>query len=54
VADPALADRHLTASFTGERGGQVLKVIALALGAEVEMRGDTAVVRAAGAEATLP
>jgi transmembrane sensor len=54
VADPALADRHLTASFTGESPEQVLKVIALALGAEVEMRGDTAVVRAAGAGTALP
>lgn len=46
VADSALARRHLTASFRGEPVEQVLDVIALALGARVERRGDTAVVRA--------
>lgn len=45
VDDPALTGRHLTASFAGEPAPQVLRVIALALGAELQMRGDTAVLR---------
>lgn len=45
VADSALARRHLTASFRSEPVERVLEVIALALGARVERRGDTAVVR---------
>jgi transmembrane sensor len=45
--DAAIADRRLTASFQGEPPEQVLRVIALALGAEVRMRGDTAVLAAA-------
>jgi transmembrane sensor len=45
AGDPALAGRRLTASFDGEPRESVLQVIALALGAEVEMRGDTAVLR---------
>jgi transmembrane sensor len=44
--DSSLAGRHLTASFAGEPVQQVLDVIALALGARIERRGDTAVVRA--------
>lgn len=51
VTDPALAGRHLTASFQGEPVDQVLNVIALALGAHVERHGDTAVLRAAPAGA---
>ncbi|HKG94105.1 MAG TPA: FecR domain-containing protein [Gemmatimonadaceae bacterium] len=47
VADSAIAGRHLTASFSGEPVGRVLDVIGLALGARIERRGDTAVVRAA-------
>jgi len=43
--DSTLASRHLTASFAGEPVGQVLDVIALALGARLERRGDTAFVR---------
>lgn len=50
VGDSALADRHLTASFDGEPAERVLDVIGLALGAELERRGDTVVVRAAGEE----
>jgi len=46
VADPALASRHLTASFAGEPLQRVLDVIGLALGAKIERHGDTAVVRA--------
>ena len=49
--DPALAGRRLTATFGGESTEQVLQVIALALGATVERRGDTAVLRAAGGTA---
>lgn len=48
VDDPALAGRHLTASFAGDSVGRVLDVIALTLGAEVERHGDTAVLRPAG------
>jgi transmembrane sensor len=46
VADPALASRHLTATFSGEPADRVLDVIRLALGAQIERRGDTAIVRA--------
>lgn len=45
TADPAVAGRRLTASFQGEPPDAVLRVISLALGAEVQMRGDTAVLR---------
>ena len=48
VADSALAGRSLTASFAGEPAERVLDVIALALGARVERRGDTAVVARRG------
>jgi transmembrane sensor len=41
----ALASRHLTAAFGSETPDEVLRVIALALGATVERRGDTAYVR---------
>lgn len=44
VRDSTLAARHLTASFSGEPVGRVLDVIALALGANVEQRADTAVL----------
>jgi len=44
IADPEFTGRHITATFTGEPVQQVLDVIALALGARIEMRGDTAVV----------
>lgn len=45
VEEPSLAARHLTASFSGEPVDQVIKVIALALGANVERSGDTVFVR---------
>jgi transmembrane sensor len=45
VADPSLANRHLTATFAGESPDRVLDIIRLALGAEIERRGDTAIVR---------
>jgi transmembrane sensor len=46
-ADPTVAGRRLTASFDGEPAADVLRVIGLALGAELTLRGDTAVLRAA-------
>lgn len=46
IADASLAGRHLNAEFAGEPLDQVLRTIALALGADVERRGDTAIVRA--------
>jgi transmembrane sensor len=47
VPDRTLASRHITASFAGETPERVLEVIRLALGAEIERRGDTAIVRSA-------
>jgi transmembrane sensor len=47
AGDAEIAGRRLTASFDGESPADVLRVIGLALGAEVAMRGDTAVLRAA-------
>lgn len=44
LADPRLAGRHVTASFSGEPGPQVVRVIALALGTHAQIRGDTAVL----------
>ena len=45
LADPSLASRHLTATFSGEPADRVLQVISLALGADIDRHGDTAVVR---------
>lgn len=47
VADPSLAGKHITASFNGESPDRVLDVLGLVLGADIERRGDTAIVRAA-------
>ncbi len=47
-ADPALRNQRLTATFDGEPRDRVLKTIALALGAEIELRGDTAVLHSHG------
>jgi transmembrane sensor len=45
IDDPALALRTVRTEFpAGESVDEVLRVIGLALGAEVEMRGDTAVM----------
>lgn len=49
AGDAEIAGRRLTASFDDESPADVLRVIGLALGAEVAMRGDTAVLRAASA-----
>ncbi|MEO8192361.1 MAG: FecR domain-containing protein [Gemmatimonadales bacterium] len=45
VNDRSLVTRHLTATFADESPGRVLEVIRLALGAEIDRRGDTAIVR---------
>lgn len=45
IADSTLAGRHLTASFMNDSRRQVLDVIALALGASYELRGDTVTLR---------
>jgi transmembrane sensor len=47
IRDAALRRRQLTASFAGDSLGAVLDVISTALGATIERRGDTAVVRPA-------
>jgi transmembrane sensor len=44
VADGSLARRRLTASFAGDPADRALRVIALAVGARLEMRGDTAIL----------
>ena len=44
VDDSTLADRHLTMTFAGDPLDRVLRVIGLGLGADIERRGDTAVV----------
>jgi transmembrane sensor len=46
VTDTALQRRHFTGSFSGEPVDRVGDVIALALGARAERRGDTLVIRA--------
>lgn len=51
LGDPTLASRHVTASFQGDSVGRVLQVLALALGANVEQRGDTAILRLPGTPA---
>jgi transmembrane sensor len=48
AGDAAVAARGLTAEFGGETREEVLRVIGLALGADVEVRGDTAVLRVPG------
>jgi len=44
--DATLGGRHLTASFTSEPVDQVLRILALDLGARVERSGDTAIFHA--------
>ncbi len=46
ATDPALAGRHLTATFNGESADRALEVIRLALGVDMKRHGDTAVVSA--------
>ena len=45
IVDKELASRHVTATFDGDPARQVLNVIELALGARIELQGDTAFVR---------
>ncbi len=47
LADASLARQHLTATFSGETPEAALEIVRLSLGAEIERRGDTAIVRAA-------
>jgi transmembrane sensor len=46
VGDSTVARRHLTATFADEPRSRVLSMLSLALGASVEQRGDTAILRA--------
>ena len=54
VADSALADLHLTASFSGEPIDRVLNVIALSLGASIERQGNVAVLHRASESVPRP
>jgi transmembrane sensor len=54
VADSALADLHLTASFSGEPIDRVLNVIALSLGASIERQGNVAVLHRASEPVPRP
>ncbi|HEX7938427.1 MAG TPA: FecR domain-containing protein [Gemmatimonadaceae bacterium] len=47
VTDSAILKRHFTGSFANESPARVLDVIALALGARVDRRGDTVFIRPA-------
>jgi transmembrane sensor len=49
VVDQSLAGRHLTAAFEGKTADDALRVVAAALGGQLRMRGDTAVVQPTGA-----
>jgi transmembrane sensor len=48
VRDPELAGRHLTASFGSETADEAVRVVAAALGGQLQRRGDTAAVVPAG------
>ncbi len=52
VVDSALARRTLTASFRGDSAAQVVRVIALALGADVVQQGDTVTLQPQGSVPT--
>jgi transmembrane sensor len=54
VNDSTLDRRHVTATFSNEPAQQALKVIALALGATLEQRGDTAFLRSSKATGRAP
>ena len=54
VTDSTLLARHLKAEFTSETPQQVLDVIALALGAVIERRGDTATIRLRSSRTRAP
>ena len=53
VTDESLSSRHLTATFSGESPERVLEVIRLVLGADIERRGDTVIVRPAKGSSPL-
>jgi ferric-dicitrate binding protein FerR (iron transport regulator) len=44
VADSSLLNRHVTTTISGEPIDQVLKILALTLGARVDRHGDSAIV----------
>ena len=48
ITDPVLATRTLTASFRGDSAAQVVRLIALALGADAVQRGDTVLLQPQG------
>lgn len=48
IADASLARRTITASFHADSAPQAVRIIALALGAEMTQRGDTVVLRMGG------
>lgn len=48
AADSVMTSRHLTAEFRGEPLDQIIRELALALGAVVDRRGDILVVRSRG------
>jgi transmembrane sensor len=50
VRDAELSRRHLTASFGTETADEAVRVVAAALGGELQRRGDTAAVVPSGAE----
>lgn len=52
IADSVLARRTLTASFRGDSATQVVRVIALALGADVVQQGDTVLLQPQGLSPT--
>lgn len=54
VADSTLATRTLTATFRSDSAAQVLRVIALALGADAVQQGDTVTLRPQGAGLVAP
>lgn len=54
VPDSVLATRTLTASFRSDSASQVVKVIALALGADAVQQGDTVTLQPQGTGATTP
>jgi transmembrane sensor len=48
MSDSSIMNRRITATFDGETPDGMLEVLGLVLGAEIERRGDTAVVSPLG------
>ena len=46
--EPSFMNRHITATFEAEPADRVLEILRLVLGAEIERRGDTAIVSSRG------